>query len=208
MSESIGTITQGDYQGGGVNWMAAAASALPAAAIGVQSLIAANSAKKDAKKQQLLVDNLVQNYMDKPVVNPYSNLPVATQAAEFQAQETDKALANTLDTLRATGASAGGATALAQAAAKSKQKISADIEKQEVKNAQLEAKGEELVQKTELEKSQLQMDYEQSKADQLAQQQQDYMERAATSFGQLGELGMQYARKTGGGGEKTIEGID
>ena len=34
----------------------------------------------------------------------------------MQAEEADIALANTLDTLRATGASAGGATALAQAA--------------------------------------------------------------------------------------------
>jgi hypothetical protein len=52
--------------------------------------------------------------------NPYANLGVATQAAEMQAEEADIALANTLDTLRATGASAGGATALAQAALQSK----------------------------------------------------------------------------------------
>ena len=51
--------------------------------------------------------------------NPYANLSVATQAADIKSEETDKALANTLDTLRETGASAGGATALAQAAAKS-----------------------------------------------------------------------------------------
>ena len=52
--------------------------------------------------------------------NPYSNLSVATQAADMQAEEADIALANTLDTLRATGSSAGGATALAQAALESK----------------------------------------------------------------------------------------
>lgn len=52
--------------------------------------------------------------------NAYSNLSVATQAAEMQAEEADIALANTLDTLRATGSSAGGATALAQAALQSK----------------------------------------------------------------------------------------
>ena len=44
--------------------------------------------------------------------NPYKNLAVATQAAEIQMEQTDQALATTLDTLRATGASAGGATAL------------------------------------------------------------------------------------------------
>ena len=58
--------------------------------------------------------------------NPYANLGVATQAAEMQFEEADMALANTLDTLRATGASAGGATALAQAALRSKKDISAN----------------------------------------------------------------------------------
>ena len=43
------------------------------------------------------------------MTNPYRNMGVATQAAEMQAQQTDQALANTLDTLAATGASAGGA---------------------------------------------------------------------------------------------------
>ena len=50
------------------------------------------------------------------MTNPFANLGVATKAAEFQAEQTDMALANTLDTLRATGAGSGGATALAQAA--------------------------------------------------------------------------------------------
>ena len=47
--------------------------------------------------------------------NPFANLSVATKAAEIQIEQTDIALANTLDTIRATGGSAGGATALAQA---------------------------------------------------------------------------------------------
>ncbi len=64
--------------------------------------------------------------------NPYANLSVATQAAEMQAEEADIALANTLDTLRATGSSAGGATALAQAALQSKKGIAANIEQQEI----------------------------------------------------------------------------
>jgi hypothetical protein len=53
------------------------------------------------------------------VSNPFASLGVATQAAEIQIEQADIALANTLDTLRATGASAGGATALAQAALQS-----------------------------------------------------------------------------------------
>ena len=65
---------------------------------------------------------------------PFKTIGVATQAAEMQAEEADIALANTLDTMLATGAGAGGATALAQAALKSKQGISAGIEAQEANN--------------------------------------------------------------------------
>jgi len=79
--------------------------------------------------------------------NPYANLSVATQAAEMQAEEADIALANTLDTMLATGAGAGGATALAQAALKSKQGISASIEGQEAANEKLKAQGEQDLQK-------------------------------------------------------------
>lgn len=76
------------------------------------------------------------------VSNPYANLGVATQAAEMQAEQTDLALANTLDTVQATGMGAGGATALAMAAAQSKKGISASIEQQEAQNEKLRAQGE------------------------------------------------------------------
>jgi len=79
--------------------------------------------------------------------NPMANLGVATQAAEMQAEEADIALANTLDTLRATGAGAGGATALARMALKSKQGISANIESQEATNQKLRAQGEQDLQR-------------------------------------------------------------
>ena len=79
--------------------------------------------------------------------NPFATLGVATQAAEMQAEEADIALANTLDTMLATGAGAGGATALAQAALKSKQGISASIEGQEAANEKLKAQGEQDLQK-------------------------------------------------------------
>lgn len=75
--------------------------------------------------------------------NAYANIGVATQAAEFQAEQNDLALASTLDTLRATGAGAGGATALAQAALKSQQQVSASLESQEAANEKLRAQGEE-----------------------------------------------------------------
>ena len=77
------------------------------------------------------------------MTNPYANLGVATQAAEMQIEQADISLANTLDTLQATGASAGGATALAQAALQSKKGVSANIEQQEAQNEKLRAQGEQ-----------------------------------------------------------------
>ena len=74
--------------------------------------------------------------------NPYANLAVATQAAEMQMEQTDIALANTLDSLAATGSGAGGATALAREAAASKKAIAASIEQQEVANERMRAEGE------------------------------------------------------------------
>jgi len=74
--------------------------------------------------------------------NPMAKLGVATRSAEIQMEQSDIALANTLDTLRATGASAGGATALAQAALASKKQVAAGIEQQEAQNEKLRAEGE------------------------------------------------------------------
>tara|TARA_R100000544_G_scaffold19912_1_gene9616 strand:- start:536 stop:1177 length:642 start_codon:yes stop_codon:yes gene_type:complete len=76
------------------------------------------------------------------ISNPFANLSVATGAAEIQIEQADIALATTLDTLRATGASAGGATALAQAALKSKKEVAASIETQEKNNEDKRAAGE------------------------------------------------------------------
>lgn len=84
------------------------------------------------------------------ITNPFANLQVATEAAEMQAAETDISLASTLDVLRATGSGAGGATALARAAARSKQGIAASIEQQEVRNAELRARGEQSMQQMKM----------------------------------------------------------
>jgi len=86
--------------------------------------------------------------------NPFNSLSVSTAASEMQAEQTDLALANTLDTLRATGASAGGATALARMALESKKGISANIEQQEVNNQKLRAQGEQNLQAIKLSEAQ------------------------------------------------------
>ena len=88
------------------------------------------------------------------VSNPYASLGVATKAAEFQAEQADISLANTLDTLQQTGAGAGGATALAQAALQSKKEISANIEQQEAANQKLRAQGESEMQQIKMNEAQ------------------------------------------------------
>jgi len=122
-------------------------SGVAQAGVGVYSLFQANDTKERMEKHLGDIDDIVGKRQQivnpyQNIENPYKNLPVATQAAEMQAEEADISLANTLDTLRATGKGAGGATALAQAALKSKNQISANIEKQEVNNAKLQAKGQ------------------------------------------------------------------
>lgn len=79
------------------------------------------------------------------ITNPFNQITVSTAAAEMQAEEADIALANTLDTLEQTGASAGGATALAMAALKSKKDVAATIEQQEAANSKLRAEGEAMM---------------------------------------------------------------
>ncbi len=78
------------------------------------------------------------------VTNPFANMQVATKAAEMQAEQADISLANTLDNLRETGA--GGATALAQAALRSKQGITANIQQQETQNQRLYAQGQQAME--------------------------------------------------------------
>ena len=115
----------------------------------VPAIIGFNQASKAKEKQQQYLDDiktLEQNRQEvvnpyANVTNPYANLQVATKAAEMQADQTDIALANTLDNLRQTGA--GGATALAQAALRSKQSISANIQQQETQNQRLYAQGQQ-----------------------------------------------------------------
>ena len=115
----------------------------------------ANDMEKDISAAQGVINDILR---DRPPVydasdkiramkgmiqNPFANLPVATKAAEMQAEQTDIALANALDAAERSGLGAGGATALAQAAAKSKQGIAATIEEQEAQNQRLKAQGEQ-----------------------------------------------------------------
>ncbi len=128
----------------GASTAAASGGALVGAGMGVYTAVKANEQQKEfqlkKEEQQALMKQLENNRQ--AITNPMQGLTneaekigVATQATKIQAEEADMALANTLDTIMQTGSGAGGATALAQAALKSKQGISVDIQKQELKNA-------------------------------------------------------------------------
>tara|TARA_R100000664_G_scaffold5055_1_gene9825 strand:- start:2214 stop:2861 length:648 start_codon:yes stop_codon:yes gene_type:complete len=139
--------------------MAIATSILVGAAVvGVAASVGSaieqeRDAKRDmeaAKKKQTILNGQLENLKKnrQPVENPYAgltnqyeNLGVAVKSAQFQAEEADIALANTLDTIRQTGSGAAGATALAQAALQSKRGISASLEQQEATNQKLKAQG-------------------------------------------------------------------
>jgi hypothetical protein len=119
---------------------------------------AAQAAAREKARLQNKLSNLEKNRQDvvNPyedftnlsgmITNPFANLGVATGAAEIKIEEADVSLANTLDTMRATGASAGGATALAQAALRSKKGVAASIEQQEKSNQDKAAAGEQRAQ--------------------------------------------------------------
>ena len=106
---------------------------------------AARAAAREKRRLQQKLNNLEKNRQEvinpyegvkslsSMISNPFANLSVATQAAEMKIEEADISLANTLDTVRATGGS-GSATALAQAALQSKKGVTASIEAQEKSN--------------------------------------------------------------------------
>ena len=160
-----------------------------------------SSVEAEAKKKAQILEQQIQDLKDnrQPAINPYAgmtnqmaNLGVATQAAEFQAEQTDIALANSLDAMRASGAGAGGATALAQAALQSKRGISASLQQQEAANqkaaaqgaqdlARLQAEGEKFRFATEESRQQQDLDRASAQLQQQYQALSDYQNAIATA---------------------------
>jgi len=146
-------------------WVATGAAVVGGVAKFIGGKKAARAAARRKRKLQKKLDHLEKNRQEvinpyagssnlsglatdlsSQMSNPYKNLGVATEAAEMQMDQTDIALANTLDTIRATGSGAGGATALAQAALAAKKGITASIESQEAANEKQRAAGEAQLQ--------------------------------------------------------------
>ena len=151
-----------------------AASGVISGAVGLLGAGAAQRRARDDRRRAEQESNRLKGELNtlensrQPIINPYenvtdtsgnlantyANLGVATEAAQFQAEQADISLANTLDTLRSTGASAGGATALAQAALQSKKQVSASIQLQEAQNQKLYAQGEERLNQMKMQEEQ------------------------------------------------------
>jgi chromosome segregation ATPase len=87
-------------------------------------------------------ENLTNPYED--VENELEDLRIATQASEFEAQQQQQGLAQTLDALRGAGGGTGAAAiaqALAQQQSRNQQQIAARIEEQEIANERLAAQN-------------------------------------------------------------------
>ena len=105
-------------------------------------------ARAKARMMNLDTSNLAAN-----MENPYEDLTVNTQAADFAAQQNQAALANTMSSMQ--GAAGGsGIAALAQsmanASAQQNQAASASIAQQEAANAKMAAQGAAQVQQAEV----------------------------------------------------------
>jgi hypothetical protein len=126
--------------------------------------------------------------------NPFATLGVATQAAEMKIEQADISLANTLDTIRSTGASAGGATALAQAALQSKKGVAASIEQQEAQNEKMRVQGEQTLQRQQMgEQQRLQQADVSGRQFVFGQQEQREMQQLNRLANQIGALRGQAA---------------
>jgi hypothetical protein len=166
-----------------------------AAGVSTGVAIDANKKEKAAKgEQQILKDSIAdQEKALQKIGNPYANLGVATKASEFQAEQADISLANTLDTIRATGGGAGGATALAQAALTSKQGISADLQRQEAANQKLYAQGEDTRFSRQESRDLMKLDRTQAMLDQERQTEMDMRQAKYAAFGNIAGSAMTLA---------------
>jgi len=132
---------------------------LPSLISGVGSLFGKKKRKQEFDTSKGAYDQAKQSYKDfdfknlySDLENPFEDLRVSTEAAEFQSQQVQQGLAQSLDALRGAGGGTGAAAiaqAMAQQQAKTQQQIAADISKQEVANERLAAQGQFSMQSQE-----------------------------------------------------------
>ena len=124
----------------------------------IGSLFGGRRRRRREKAAKRAFQNELSAYRNMEITNPYdnlenpyeelrnelSNLEVSTEAADFQSQQMQQGLAQSLDAFRGAGGGTGVASlaqALAQEQRKSMQGIAADIAKQETMNTRLAAQG-------------------------------------------------------------------
>jgi hypothetical protein len=135
------------------------AKMLPSLIGGIGSLFGKKKRKQEFNASKGAYDQAKQSYKDfdfknlySDLENPFEDLRVSTEAAEFQSQQSQQGLAQSLDALRGAGGGTGAAAiaqAMAQQQAKTQQQIAADISKQEVANERLAAQGQFQMQSQE-----------------------------------------------------------
>ena len=108
-----------------------------------ENLAAAELRRIEANRQAVIDKSGDIRAMKDEIFSPYQNNAVAMQGVNLKMEETDEALANTLNAINRAGGGAGAATALARQAAASKAQVAASIENQELKNQQLYLQGEQ-----------------------------------------------------------------
>jgi hypothetical protein len=102
------------------------------------SIIGGGARRREAKLAAAQKEKDLGAFRDFQFTNPYASMEnvfedatINQQATQFQAQQTDQALAQALQAATMAGGAPGGAQAIAEAALKAKQGISADIAGQE-----------------------------------------------------------------------------
>ena len=105
------------------------------------------TAEFQAQKQAFQDFNFQNTYAG--LENVAEDLTVNQQASQFQAQQTDAALAQSMQAAIASGGAPGGAQAIAQAALQSKAGISADLARQEQANEMARMQAEQKLQQDE-----------------------------------------------------------
>jgi len=220
-----------------MTWVAAAMASAAATTAVIQYVQADKDGKAENSKRDKLNANMKRieaarqeipyigrHYKDlsNMMSNKFANLGVATGAAEMQAEEADIALANMADVMQATGQDAGGATALAQMALKSKQQISANIQQQEAANQKARAQGEANLQAAQMsEKARIQgakagaeqwrfgakesreiaqLNRQQSLIDQSRAQEMALQQQRQQAASDISQSGMQMGMAMGSGG--------
>jgi len=160
----------------------------------ISGIVGGRARRKEQRAAQDAYNQSLASYKDfefqnayTDLENPFEDLRVSTEAAEFQAQQQQQGLAQTLDALRSAGGGAGAAAlaqSLSQAQAIQTQRISGDIARQEAgiqqliakqtaSNQLMEAGGAERLETREFERTGtiLGMDQQRKAAADLARQQ-------------------------------------